>query len=79
MSMPGFTAEATLYETRNRYHIAADYQRIAQVVVYPAYYLDQQCYVGCRSTCDCSDLFGAARGACLRACRQECLEDCTVG
>jgi hypothetical protein len=78
MSMPGFTAEATLYETRNRYHTAADYQRNAQVVVYPAYYLDEQCYVRCRETCDCSDLQGWARGACSRACMRGCDRACTV-
>jgi len=34
------------------------------------------CYIACHAGCDCSDLIGAAKGACLRECAADCREGC---
>jgi len=34
------------------------------------------CYKSCRATCNCSDLTGSAKGACLRECASGCREGC---
>jgi hypothetical protein len=75
MNIPGFTADASLHPARRLYQMV---QVPAQAggIVRPAYF-DNACYIGCRDTCSCLDLQGAARGACFRACHTDCLADCT--
>jgi hypothetical protein len=45
--------------------------------VQPAAYVDQACYGKCRATCGCTDLIGAARGACYLKCAADCRKECT--
>ena len=58
MNMPGFTAEATLYEPNDAYQTASESDRGDTQLVRPAG-LHQQCYRLCRRRCghdsDCLD------------------------
>jgi len=80
INMPGFTAEASICPTSRHYQQMSQAPALAGGAVRPAVFVDHDCYTRCRSTCSgrhCYDLFGAARGACLRECTQDCLEACT--
>jgi hypothetical protein len=74
MKIPGFTAETSLHPASRQYQMA---RAAAQNGAIRPSFLDRRCFIDCWSTCDCSDLTGSKRGACLRACRAECLADCS--
>lgn len=76
MHMPGFTAEASVYRTSQQYSMTEAHAPAGEAIR-PASFLDRRCYAACRSTCDCSGLYGWAKGACLRECNRECHEACT--
>jgi len=85
MSFPGFTAEVSLYASPRHYQSASTLGQaqhalnpaVALALVQPAV-CDPQCRTVCKSTCipDCADLFGSAKGACLRGCETICSLDC---
>jgi hypothetical protein len=74
--MPGFTGEASVYRT-SRHHVMTEAPAQGGGAIRPAHFLDLPCYHACRLDCDCSDLTGANRGACLRGCNAECRTECT--
>ncbi len=78
MSLPGFTAEASLYSASNSYYVHGMYQRTEQKI-YPADYVDQACFGGCYRNC-ADECAGSGKAACLKECAQDnknCIEQCT--
>ena len=83
MSMPGFTADASLYTTRQQYRQAGSIDQVG-AVVQPAYHCNPTCLSNCVDLCidpsDCWDLPNPqARASCLRAaaaCRAACRHRC---
>jgi len=84
MSFPGFTAEVSLYSTQRHYYRAVHApQRSGAInpvllssLVQPA--ACEPCFGECQDACipDCFELFGSARGACLRNCARSCSKAC---
>ena len=76
ITMPGFTAHASLYGTSNLYRSARS-QRGSDSQVHPA-----SCFSDCKRSCiqGCRSgppfLRGQALGDCLRSCPAECHEEC---
>jgi hypothetical protein len=75
MALPSFTAERSLYQTSAHYRGTATSGRAEGTVQLAQ---DPGCMARCQASCvpGCLELFGNARGACLRECRLECLEAC---
>lgn len=83
MSLPGFTAEVSLYTSSQQYRTATTSGQAGRVVaISPALVLpaacDRECRTNCLSSCtpDCLDLVGGAKGRCLRGCHRSCSQDC---
>jgi hypothetical protein len=76
MSIPNFTADASLYKT-NRVYRTLSFSNSVSGNIYLADFVDQDCYNICRATCKCSDLTGADRGRCNRECNTDCSNECT--
>jgi hypothetical protein len=69
MNMPGFTAEASVYKTSERYHaLAAVSHYQTDGAILPASCIGECMY-------DCREMGGLGRGACLRLCRWECASE----
>jgi hypothetical protein len=80
MNTPGFTAKASLYRANGYYH-AVGLTTPTDGAIYPAYFVDQDCYSQCYSLCapDCvRDFVGVNKGGCLRQCAAECRRDCRI-
>ncbi len=85
MSLPGFTADVSLYTSPQHYRTATTFGQAGRVLspaISPSLVLLATCNRECLSNCpeacslDCQDLVGSAKGACLRACRNACRADC---
>jgi hypothetical protein len=85
MSLPGFTADVSLYTSPQHYRTATTFgqaDRVLSAAISPSLVLpaacDQECRFNCLDACtpDCLELVGSAKGACLRACRNACRADC---
>jgi hypothetical protein len=77
MSMPGFTAEASVYRT-SRHYLITQVPARAGGAIHPASFVDPSCYVDCHLTCDCSGQTGANLGACILKCNADCRRECTI-
>jgi hypothetical protein len=81
-TLPGFTAQVSLYKTSSCYFTARAHRQTGGAV-YPAL-LDQNCFDACHdSNCvqDCFDLPGWPKTACISYCRNQalkCREACTI-
>jgi hypothetical protein len=76
MSIPNFTADASLYKTNRVYRTLSASDSVSGDI-YLADYVDKGCYAECRATCDCSKLIGAALGECKLDCITDCSNECT--
>ena len=71
MNMPGFTAEASVYKTSERYHalvVVSHHQ--TDGAIRPA-----SCYIDCMSDCLDPELGPRKPGPCIRLCRLICRND----
>jgi hypothetical protein len=77
MTMPGFTAEASLYRPGAHYRGTVTFGQ-TEGTLQPAQ--DANCLARCRAACNlsCSGLFGRERAMCIRECRLECLDICSA-
>lgn len=72
MSVPGFTAETSVYRDRGLYRaVAARHETI--YAVHAAFYIDQNCLAGCETDCgkECAGTAGQARSACIKGCARD--------
>ena len=80
-TIPGFTAETSIYGTKNRYRTSGVLYSANQMV-HPADYVDPMCLDGCMRDCtiECADMFGSGKAACIRMCgmqNRQCYAICT--
>ena len=83
MSIPGFTAHESLYDSPRRYRSSAAAAGRAHHAVSPATLIlpaacNQRCRAGCLLSCreGCRGFGGMKLGQCLRNCLGECNTDC---
>ena len=72
MSIPGFTAETSLWMTGTGYRSGGPHQ-LDGIAVEAATYIDQNCLAGCEKDCgaECAGTVGQARSACVKACAND--------
>jgi hypothetical protein len=85
MSLPGFTADVSLYTSPQHYRTATTFNQASRVLspaISPSLVLpaacDRQCLSSCQLDCSfhCEDLPRSAKVACIRRCLNECRVDC---
>jgi hypothetical protein len=71
MTLPGFTAEASLDCISNRYMYSL--HDGTEQIIYPANYTDQSCLRRCTQDCGsvCAGMIGQGKSLCIRECANE--------
>jgi hypothetical protein len=69
MSLPGFTADSSVYRTSGHYQMTAGFDANTGIIR-PQQACDLECAAGCADAC--SDLTGREHAQCIISCRTEC-------